>query len=516
MLLLVLSGWKVFAQSLAIPTWDRPDIRLDQSSGLTDLYVKDYLQDQYGFVWIAAHQAVQRFDGMSVRPLFLGNDDADMLFVGLEEDRKRHHLWVASLQALYQVDLSTMQVLQKLNSDSHAQWQGGHVLSVYLDDSDRLWIGKNEGFSMIDLNSGELQSGTFHFPGLSTSSLQFARQVYAMIQDPHDPDVLWFGTAAGLVKYNHRQDSATRFSNQTFGCTRTATIHHVFYCPQTNTIVHSNDTQTGKPVTCNFLVFDLTTESYVASVSLQPEWKSRGIYAADRDRLWLSTDQGTAVYHVADDRVEEILTSPEQEFPARVDYVDANGKIWSTGTRAIHIYDGKPPAVQHYYYNTDRPKGYHVCSDLLVDGQSVYMSVYGGDGLYVLDLPTGTWRVLTPPDHQDQPATAFMGTGLERALDGSIIALSNQGIYRVNSGADALVPLTNLPGYGEGIIDRNGILWTYQSNALVRNHLVQGVLESFPAETSDCVNRRRAFRPRTDHMGNLWFLGICEGFIYYP
>lgn len=513
MFCLSMNGSMIAQKVLSIDqAWGEPLLTITTAQGLADLYIKDYLQDQHGFTWIASHGAVQRFDGMHVKTLSYIEEDGDLLHVALAEDRKRNDLWIASLYALYQIDLSTLQLENVYYEGLHENWAGGHNTCLFIDRNDRLWIGKNEGFTRIDLETGEVISDQVQFQGGTTVLRQFAQQINSILQDPRDDNIFWFGSASGMIRYDTEQSTGRRFEVEGLGCRFEGVVHHIYYCEQLNSLIHSHDHHASQPVECNFYVFDLETERYAQSISLSPGWKARGIFPKSDQQLWLSTDQGIGIYNIASGVVDTIITSTP-ETTARIDFVDRQGKIWSTDARAVNIFASGNASVRNYYYETEFPNGYHVCSDLLIHDQKAYMSVFGGDGVYALDVQHGTWQVHRPPVSPGEKQELFLGTGLERTPDGRLLALSNQGLFEIKSQGLTQIDLKDTRGFGEGVIDSSGYLWTYRKNVLTRTNLVSGTVQSWPEETEDCVNRRRTFRPRLDAHGNLWCLGICEGFV---
>ena len=517
-IILFLITWASIPHGIAQPmltadqVWGDPVIQLTKNDGLPNLYFKDYLQDKNGFVWIATYDALVRFDGIELRGTVLDTGVITQI-VAIAEDKKRNHLWVSCLDAIYRIDLISNKSEKIFYIHQDSIWKEGHLLSMLIDRNDRLWIGKDRDYMLIDLNNGTMTNGSLR---LGKDNTRVAGNIYAMFQDPLNDELFWMGTDYGLVKYNKALSQSTNFippdqSEQGF----LRLIHHLYYSEALHSIVLSNDVRSGRPVDYHYLVFDMLTETFTDKITFDSQWKTRGIFPKDEDHLWLSTDQGVGVYQLSINEVDTIFSSElTNDNPVRIDFIDRGGRIWSNAKNAINIYTSNDSPIEHYYYETNFPKAYHVCTELLVANQRIYMSVFAGDGIYTLDLQKKEWEVLI--DRQFDEPKLFMGTSLESLQDGRILALANNESYIV--GEDQLYPIR--PGdqnlhFGEGLVDKEGFLWGLDSGKLMKMDLNSGQVEEFDQLSEGCMKQHRAFKPMMDVDHNLWFLGVCSGFILY-
>ena len=492
--------------------WGDPLIQLTKKDGLPNVYFKDYLQDENGFVWIATYDALLRFDGIELKPFPLDTGVITQI-VAIAEDEKRNHLWVGCLDAIYKIDLVSNKPEKIFQIHRDSIWKVGHLLSMLIDRNDRLWLGKDLGFMIVDLNKNQLTNGSSK---LRKDSIRIPRNIYSILQDPVEDELFWMGTDFGLVKYHH--ELGQTFSYRPPGQPVQSffrIVHHLFYSEAIHSLIYSNDVRSGRPMDYHFLVFDLATETYTDKITFDPQWKTRGIFPKDKNHLWLSTDQGVGVYQLSTNELDTVFSSELKEGnPVRIDFIDRGGRIWSNAKNAINIYISHDSPIEHFYYETNFPKGYHVCNDLLVANQKIYMSVFAGDGIYALDLQKKEWEILIDRQHDDPKL--FMGTSLDSLQGGQILALANNESYIV--GEDQLYPFRpagqNLH-FGEGFVDGDGFLWGLTSGKLIKMDLSSGQVEEFDQLSEGCMKQHRAFKPMMDEDHNLWFLGVCPGFILY-
>ena len=502
-----------FSQQLTsgVKLWGEPNIQLAKNDGLSDLYIKDYLEDENGFMWIGSYTALTRFDGFDLKQFQL-DSIGNLQVVALAEDKKNKHLFVGCLNGVYQLDLVTYKTEMILDIENFANWNSGHILCMRVDHNDRLWMGTTEGYAIYDLKSKAIKIGSI--PMAKNIELR-PKHIHSILADPNQKDLFWLGTEWGLVKYNEGTNESVIYGPNDPKIKFKRESLHIHYNSDHHSIVLTSDVRIGRQLDFQFLIFDMKTESFKNKILLNSEWRTRGIFTKNKDELWLSTDQGVGIYNWESDLLETIISSrPNEVNPVRIDFVDSSKRIWSTGKNTINVY-GKPDSpIAHFAYETNFPKGYHVCTDLYARDQKVYMSVYGGDGVYCFDLKKEEWKILI--DEANEEKKMMLGVSFETMKDGRILALCNNESFTIENGE--LIPFR--PGgrklhFGDGLIDEKGYLYGHFTGRIVKINLESGEEEEILTSFENCDTKSGFFEGFMDRYNNLWFLGICNGFILY-
>src|SRR5678815_746043 len=79
MVALSMSAWLLFCTSIFAQTTSFNFRSLTDADGLSDGVVHDFVQDQYGFIWIGTSYGLDRFDGISIKTFFVQKGDSTSL-----------------------------------------------------------------------------------------------------------------------------------------------------------------------------------------------------------------------------------------------------------------------------------------------------------------------------------------------------------------------------------------------------------------------------------------------------
>lgn len=125
------------------------------NDGLSQSSIRDIVQDDLGFMWVATFGGVNRFDGYDFKvfksefnnPNFIqGNEVVDM------ELDSNNNLWVGTTFGLFKYHIpSASNKTYKHNPTDKNSLAGNEIRTVYLDKSNRLWVGtKFDGICFYD------------------------------------------------------------------------------------------------------------------------------------------------------------------------------------------------------------------------------------------------------------------------------------------------------------------------------------------------------------------------------
>lgn len=186
--------------SAQAPNWTVKYFNPEQgASGATARYLH---VDDLGYLWVGKVDGLWRFDGSEWSHYGTGGPDSVRLYasnVSCFYQKYPGELWFGTDGGgLHRFDLAANRIDHFTTSHglpSDRVWS-----ALYTADS-VLLVGTEDGFGQ--LTNGQWQS--IHIPLFaehpSPYATRFINRVIEMIQDPGDPNIIWLGTASGLVKY---------------------------------------------------------------------------------------------------------------------------------------------------------------------------------------------------------------------------------------------------------------------------------------------------------------------------
>jgi|WetSurSiteA1Bulk_404760.scaffolds.fasta_scaffold00012_32 PAS domain S-box-containing protein len=194
LLLLGITVWSVSAQDLNY----RSDA-INRDNGLSNSSVSCINKDKAGFIWFGTWNGLNRYDGYELTVFQFDPQDSTTLsnsrINALYQDNDGL-MWIGTDDGLNRYDLETGKFhryyAQKRNANRNSNFQ---INSIIQDKYGLLWIGSQDN----GLYSFNKQTGQFtHF--FNTFSDK-SNNIYCILADNLNTDILWLGTAEGLFLY---------------------------------------------------------------------------------------------------------------------------------------------------------------------------------------------------------------------------------------------------------------------------------------------------------------------------
>lgn len=230
----------------------------DVKDGLSNNKVNTILQDNSGLIWVGTEDGLNRFDGYEFKiyrnnPLdscsisdnyiwssyedrdgniWIGTKTGELNLYDLLNDSFSHwkidtrsvresgiiaiykdsngNVWIGTYQSgLYRLNPETNELINwNYNPDNLKSLSNNFVTSIIENDS-YLWISTYNGLNKYNLKSNDNTFVRFYSDTQNKNSLS-NNLIWEISNSELDPDVLWIGTADGLVKYNKSKNSFTR------------------------------------------------------------------------------------------------------------------------------------------------------------------------------------------------------------------------------------------------------------------------------------------------------------------
>lgn len=332
--------------------------RLSPEDGLSQAVVQAIVQDRRGFMWFGTQDGLNRFDGYSFEVFKPEAYDSTTLpsghITGIHEDRDGT-FWIATLGGLGRMEPSTGRVRRYVNipgdppNSSGRFWavhrdRAGNVwvgtfnaglirldprtgratrfrhdagksnnlshdriFAIFEDGSGHLWIGTNNGVSRLDPDTGVFIRYFYEDGRSAVAEPRLGDNAFtSILSDSNNPNVLWFGSARGLIRLDVARGGHTVHIPDRLGMSPFL-IRCLIRDPIDPSVLWLGT------IGNSLYRFDTRTESFEVHSSIGNDVES--LYADRTGWIWVGVDGGVSRFHPELSRVFRHV---------RVDSNDAN------------------------------------------------------------------------------------------------------------------------------------------------------------------------------------------------
>lgn len=337
------------------------------SSGLSHTTVPSITQDSVGYIWMATHDGLNRFDGYSFRIYRHAADEtrslADNVVRQVEVDSVGT-LWIVTGRALSRYDRQADR-FDNYTVDGKKDVEFNFVLPI---DSSTLAVATSAGIYAFDIAAGSFSPVAMSDAGISS----LARM----------GDTLYAGTSRGLYRY----DRATGEMVPVDGATGMPV--NALYADRNNRLWIGTEGH-------GLLVHDCVRRTTATADARL----SRFVRSLDMDasgRLWVGTFEGLYVYDVARGDVRAFKASGHRadgrlsQSSVRSIFADRDGGVWlGTYFGGVNYYH----PLQNRFRNIAENPGQNSLNDNVIS-----CIVRGSDGLIYIGTNAGGLNIFNPAD----------------------------------------------------------------------------------------------------------------------
>lgn len=360
---------------------------LTPQEGLSDNAITDIVQDQYGFIWLATTNGLNRYDGYHVQsylydphsPNSLPTNHITCLIIDHKED-----FWIGTIDGLVHLKADTERFTaleMPLNTKGNQQY----INCLHEDKQHNLWIGTRKGLFKRNHQSQQIEPIYLKLIPDNTSILD-------LVED--DENNLWIATNKGLFQFNYINSNITVFKHDAQDSNSLVQDHvrRLLIDREGNLWICSLNSGVNKYNIKHhqFLTYKNIPRKYPHCMT------SNSIYTIiedQRGRLWFgSQGGGITIYDPKKNTYLQLRHQPDNPQSLAWNVIlslfeDQSGGIWM-GTYGAGI-NHWHPAYQNFKHF-----GYQPNERLGITVQSVY-SVYddGEDELWLAGFGQGTLNV---------------------------------------------------------------------------------------------------------------------------
>ena len=114
-------------------------LTLDVRSGISDNYIHDILQDEYGFMWFATLNGLNRYDGYHFKRYTTTHIGSHNNNIESVQEDGAGTIWVKTQNELYFYDREKDELINYINKQLEKLDIPGNVANLFIDVDRNLW-----------------------------------------------------------------------------------------------------------------------------------------------------------------------------------------------------------------------------------------------------------------------------------------------------------------------------------------------------------------------------------------
>ncbi len=184
--------------------------RYADDNGLPSRIVRDVIQDNKGFIWVAGNNGLYKFDGQKFKPYLASLKDT----LGLRDNKinailqtSDDKIWVGTPRGLHVLDKDRINYVKLMDNPSDEQ---EYVLNLFEDTNQNLWVGTYGGLFLIE-NSNE----AIHFLSEGGDSSISEGVVWGTTQD--NKGRIWVAGSDGPYLLDNKNNFSFKKVNLNYG-----------------------------------------------------------------------------------------------------------------------------------------------------------------------------------------------------------------------------------------------------------------------------------------------------------
>ena len=488
---------------------DHPSKVIRVEDGLPNHSMRGMVQDAFGFMWIGSFDGLSQFDGKKIQVFRHKAGDSSSLtqnsVLSLAADPNNGQVWVGTFSGLnvYQPTTGHFRTYTHDDQDS-TSLPSNYVSWLYVDRQSTSWVGSRSNIlSRLDDNQ---ESFIQYEP--KPIKTEDPERIRAIEQDQSNDSIIWIGTNGRLFSF-HKYNTTFDYDYPSFSSIQQ--IHS-----------HSDGYLYIREESGQIILYEPQSRKILQRIDPMGEWRFGRMFQKSADELWINCNQGIALLNTKD----QALSYPWRDDPAKekeyeIDMIDRQGRIWSTSTAGLEVFDPATTQFSNYIYETTGASAPFITQRLLEgpEREAIFLNASSGNGVHRFDLKTKEWLHIQAPE--GYAGRLFYGIDLALLETGKLLILDRHGIYTLSADGQSMIPhpvSQKLPpeqNWLNMFVDSKGYIWLGGLNTGVlkinsRTWEVTSMTEWLPS----CRQPRFRWTFYEDSHENIW-VTVCGGMAFY-
>lgn len=454
---------------------------ISETAGLPYSFVSDIFKDSEGYVWVATHNGISRYDGYQflnygtqTKPICLKNN-----FVHKVCEDNFRRLWIASEGGIDILNLDMYALVElSVPSDSPLRkLMNGNISTIYKDKQGDVWISANKDLWCIELDAEGAIKNYYHLESecaspvhavtdldwtvcagidnevcritkheghllkiekLSDSLISFSEDWRISCMQV-DGDLLWIGSNRGLFKYHHAGQSLKRYRYSTHrpGMLSQAYITDIKLTERGHLIVSTlNGLNVYDKETDTFSFIRQTSERGGVTINCN----AINCLFTDGETIWLGTETG-GINLLSPKRLQTKLwtcgnTDTGNNAPTPVNAVDEDkdGNLWiALVERGLMKWNEDNKSCAHYLFSPSdiTSVSNNTLMGILIDSDNRLWAYTWGVGINGIDLNIPNNRTFKRYTRENIPELEgdFINSACEDVINHGIWFGTTRGVH---------------------------------------------------------------------------------------
>lgn len=359
LIILLVSGNKLAAQHNNPPKLSTYFNKANPSPAFSSNMANQIIEDEFGFIWIATQDGLNRFDGR--RNQIYHNQSTDGMAINandikcLAEDRKLHRLWLGSSGGLNAIDTRTGKVVLSFKRSIVYGKSAMPACNTLALEKDKIWIGSFDGLFSLNLSDSTLMNADEGLQGQQAFPLENLVEITSIDKAGR----LWvFKTNKGIEIYRLRDGKQIgKYSLHDLGLE-----DEMSYDRFGGSGFLGNDTICAV-VQGGLHAWHIPKPGEVRNVSLQGYQKNStilsGMYQPNENEIWLYGESKVFLYeksrqsmHMLGD-VNPTISNPGLK-DIRNMYKDNEGQLWFANKSGVAIIPSTFPSLFNFHIDVKK------------------------------------------------------------------------------------------------------------------------------------------------------------------
>lgn len=401
---------------------------LDVLSGLSSNVVNDIYQDQFGIIWIATIDGLNKYDGRTFKVYKRESNAPDSLInnsVWVIYEDNDGNLWIGTDGGLEKYDRASDSFIHFVHDPSNVNSLSNDFVRDILEDSQgNLWVGTSGGgLSRLIPETGEFVRFTHQASEPYSVASNIVRDLY---QDSRG--YLWVGTWNGLDRFDYE----------------TQKFFHFNLSNETSRVPSTNNLRSGMKGGDIVTEMIFTSETQFDSSAFTPANKIMDINEDIDGRLWLATLGGglrrfnpingnVEVYQVddfsgslSDNNVTTILP-------------DSKNHFWFGTNDGLNLYDRQNDDFEQFLADPLIKDGFNTISNgkvtsILEDSSGMYWIATAGGGIDIFSPSMNRFQHVRNDPNRPSSLSSDTVWDFWQDYDGALWVANDDGVDMMRQG----------------------------------------------------------------------------------